>query len=134
MASPKERRTADLLSYLGNPDNRFPTRSYLATKVLGYSDVSAMYKLFTLQEMCEIENEAMELRAKHSASCRSRIYNAMVREAEKGNVQAMKEYLDRTEGKVTDKTELTGKDGADIGIKINHASITDRVRKLNESD
>lgn len=39
---------------------------------------------------------------------------AMIKKARKGDVNAYKELMDSGFGKITDKTELTGKDGKDL--------------------
>ncbi len=77
--------------------------------------VTTFYKHFTPQDISDIENEAFEIRKKNSARERSELMVALHKEGKSGNVQAVKEYLDRTEGKVVAKTELS----ADVGIKIN---------------
>ena len=43
-------------------------------------------------------------------------FKAVVRSAKLGNVQALKELLDRRFGKVVDKTEVTGQDGGAMQI------------------
>ncbi len=114
----KERHTETLLSFMGNPDNKFPSRSEMAMEILKYNDVSAMYKIFATVDLSEIENEALELRKKYSAGNRAKVYDALIKAAGEGNVQAIKEYLDRTEGKTTDKQELTGKDGGPLSLSL----------------
>lgn len=50
---------------------------------------------------------------------------ALAGKAMKGDVAAIREMLERLEGKVTDKVELTGKDGA--ALEINHTAQLEHV-------
>jgi len=99
----KERHKQRLLKFLGDPENDYPPRQDYA-KLLKVSVVT-LYKHFPPDELQEIENEAYEIRKRNSAKQRATVLKAMLEEAKSGNVQAAKEYLDRTEGKVTDKHE-----------------------------
>lgn len=105
--SRKNRRRTELLEYWGNPENYFLSRTHAALEVLKYSDAAAIYKTFTPAELTEIEAEAMESRRRKTARQRAHVYTALYNEAIKGNVQAAKEFLDRTEGKVTEKVDVT---------------------------
>jgi hypothetical protein len=57
-----------------------------------------------------------------------RIVRAHVAKALEGDMPAVKELYDRVDGKVTDKTELSGPDGA--AIKIENVSDLDVARRL----
>ena len=57
--------------------------------------------------LAPLENEALEERKRRSAGKRAVIYDVMFLKAKEGDVQAMKEYLDRTEGKVPNKNDIT---------------------------
>lgn len=115
----KEKAKAKLLDYLGNPENPFLSRAKLSIDVLGYKGANQLNCLFLADEIRDIEEEALEIRKKHCAPQRSRVYAALLKEAEAGNVKAMREYLDRTEGKVIDKKEITGGDGAPLAPVLN---------------
>ena len=108
----KELHKKRLLTYLEDWDNPFPNRTEMA-KILGVKLVTLYYH-FTPAEINEILNEGIELRKKNSAVPRSEIYLAMLKEAKDGAVPAQKEFLDRTEGKVVDRHEHTGKDGKEL--------------------
>ena len=108
----KERHKAKLLEYIGNPDNDFPDRTEMAVSVLGFKRHCNLYRHFSPVELDAIENEAFEIRKKKTARERSNVYKALYKEAKSGNVQAAKEFLDRTEGKVTDKIDHTNSDGS----------------------
>ena len=104
---------------MSDPENEFPNRQEMSLSVLGYKTVAAMYKIFTTDEMTEIENEALEERKRRSSKDRAKVYNYLLVESKKGNVAAMKEFLDRTEGKVTDKHEVSGGGGGPIQYVAN---------------
>ena len=108
----KEVHKQRLLEYMSNWDNDFPNRQEMA-ELLGIKLVTLRFH-FCPAELAEIQNEGLELRKQRAAAPRSKIYKAMQKEAEDGNVSAQKEFLDRTEGKVIDKHEHTGKDGKEL--------------------
>ncbi len=68
---------------------------------LDYKNARSIYNKFTPEELTEIENEAWEVRRKRTAATRARVYDTLGRRAIEGNVPAIREFLDRTEGKVT---------------------------------
>lgn len=99
----KDRLKAKLFEFLSNPENEIPLRSQYAVHVLGYKRSRSIYTNFKPDELTEIENEALVVRKKLSATQRARVYDSLYKQAINGNVQAAKEYLDRTEGKTADK-------------------------------
>jgi len=118
--SAKQRHRINLLKYLGDWENIFPSRTdYL--HILGIKRTT-LYKHFSPAELQEIENEAIELRKKNSARPRAKVFQSLLAEAKSGNVQAIKEFLNRTEGKVKEIREHTGGNGeplyGDIQIKL----------------
>lgn len=117
--SVKETHKINVIEYIGNPENKFPTRSEIALVVLEYQQVESFYKLFTTAEMSEMEEAGLALRKENSKRERAIVYDALFKEAQKGNVQACKEYLDRVEGKVIDKKQITGADGKDLAPILN---------------
>ena len=98
-----------LVKYLGDWENPFPARVDMPS-VCGIS-LATLYRHFSPAELQIIENEGLELRKKNSARPRAKIYEAMELAAKSGDVAAMKEYLNRTEGKVPDKlnADITSK-------------------------
>jgi len=94
------------LAFLGNPDNDYPPRQEYAA-LLGIH-IQTLYKHFSPADFQDIENEAYEIRKKNSTRQRSIVLGALYQEAQTGNVSAAKEFLDRTEGKVTEKHEHGG--------------------------
>ena len=125
MAKAKERNRLKLLKYLSDPENDFLSRHDLAVSVLGYKDSSPMYKLMTPSDLIEIEDVAWEERKKRTVRDRAEVYKSLLKVAKTGDVPAIKEYLNRTEGKVTDSVELSGPGGKPIKTEIKiDATIT----------
>ena len=85
-----------LLEYLGDPDNEWLARKELSTAVLGYKQENGIYKCFTVDELCQIDAEALEIRRKRYASRLARVDAGMLREARK-NPQAAKLMYQRLE-------------------------------------
>lgn len=108
----KEKHRQRLLSYLMDWDNSFPNKNEMAA-ILKIKQ-RTLYFHFTPAELNEILSDGLELRKKHSAVPRSEVYKAMRKAAGDGVVPAQKEFLDRTEGKVAERHEHTGKDGKDL--------------------
>lgn len=106
MSSAKERHIVNMVKYLGNPEKDWPTRVELALEVCKYKDANSIYKTFTPEELSEIEKKGLALRKEQTSGQRAIVYQSLFNEARKGNVQAAKEFLDRTEGKVKDNIDL----------------------------
>ncbi|MEA3223366.1 MAG: hypothetical protein U9P49_09420 [Thermodesulfobacteriota bacterium] len=100
----KDRHRQTLLAYLANWDNHFPNKEGMA-KICGLKK-AGLYRNFSPSELNEILSDGLELRKKHSAVPRAEIYASMKAVANEGNVQAQKEFLDRTEGKVLEKHQV----------------------------
>jgi len=112
----KDRHKEAMIQYWGDPGNEFVNRTEMS-KVLGISTKN-FYKHFTPPEIADIESEAVEIRKKRSGRQRQFVYKALYNSAIEGNVQAGKEFLDRTEGKVIEKREETIKGDENNPIKI----------------
>ena len=115
--SAKQSHRLKLLEYLGNWENKWPKTQVDMAKILGIS-TRAMRKHFTLAELTEIENEGIEMRKKAAAKPRADLYKALVKAGKKGQTSAIREFLDRTEGKIPERREITGKDGKDLFDKV----------------
>lgn len=100
-----------LLKYLTDEDNEWPKRRAYSQEILGYKCDNQIYKTISPEELTEIENEALDIIKSKSSRERKILYESLYRLGKDGSVQAIKEYLDRTEGKVLDRKEITGKDG-----------------------
>lgn len=57
------------------------------------------------------------------------IVQALIRQAAKGNLIAIREIFDRTEGKVAQALEHTGKDGKDLPVPVNNIILTKEAIK-----
>lgn len=101
----KDRNRAKLLKYLSDPENDFIPRQDYSTQILKYKKPNQIYQTLPPEELTEIEAEAMESRKAASARQRSILYSKLYEEGKAGNVTAIKEFLDRTEGKVKEKHE-----------------------------
>lgn len=107
----KEIQRHKLLEYLSNPENEPLSRSGMAQKALGYRDPKAIYKLFTPDELAEIEGEALKLRRKVYAGMLAKVDMALLRRAAEGEPLAAKLAYQRFEGwapETKQKREITG--------------------------
>jgi hypothetical protein len=86
------------LEYLSNPDNEIPTRVVLATEVLGMATSQQLYNMFSVEDLEGIEAEALKVRRTKYAPELSKVDNAMLREAGKGDARAAKLCYQRFEG------------------------------------
>lgn len=59
------------------------------------------------------------------------LYKALSRSAGRGNAYVFKELADRAYGKVSDKVELTGKDGGPLEYRgMSNADLDERIKQL----
>ena len=86
----KEIRRQQILDYLGDPSKDFPDRSFIALSVCGYKEVSSLYKIFTKDELGEIEREGLDLRRKKYAPELSKADKGLLKRASEGDPQAVK--------------------------------------------
>jgi len=114
MGSKKTRHEENILQWLGDPEKDWLTREQLALRVCRYKNPQTIYGLFSPAELDKLEKEAFELRNQRTAGRRAMVYDAMYKSAIGGDVQAMKAYLDRTEGPVVKKIEASGPNGGPI--------------------
>jgi hypothetical protein len=111
----KTRHKKRMLEYWSNPANVFISRTEMREKILHLSSPT-FYQHFPPDELTQIENEAATARRERYARERSEVVQAMYNEGKNGNVSAAKEFLDRTEGKVPDKKQISGPDGGPVEI------------------
>jgi len=86
----KERSRGKLIEFLGNPANEWPDRVTLSQKVLGYKSPRHLWKLFSVEELKEIEAEAVELRRKQYAGELAKVDRGLLKKAQQGNARAAK--------------------------------------------
>lgn len=125
MTTRREMHRQHIVEYLSDPDNEWLSRTDIALNVCNYKQAHAIYRIFTPTELDELEREALEIRKKRSAGRRAKVYDAMYNSALGGDVQAQKAYLDRMEGPITNKTEVSGPDGGPIEM-----TDTERAARL----
>ena len=77
----KETHRLTLIEYLSNPDNEFHNRTHLSTVVLGFTQGSVIYQVFTPNELTEIEDEALTARRKRYTAKLAKIDDAVLRRA-----------------------------------------------------
>lgn len=106
----KKRYRQKLIEYLGDPDNEFLSRTQMHRQLLGVT-AKTFYKHFKPPEILDIENESMELRKKNSARRRSAVYTTLYNKAIEGNIHAIKEFLNRIEGRVPNRLDHASTDG-----------------------
>jgi len=116
----KDKHKINLLKYLGDPENDFPRARQAYAEILGIH-VQTLYLHFTPEEFQNIEQEAYDLRKKNSTKQRAELLKTLYNEGKNGNIPAIKEFLDRTEGKVPNQTQITGK--GDDPVKIENTVI-----------
>ena len=113
----KERHKCKLLEYLGNPENDFPTRLFMNNEIIGFKDPTRIYKVFTLDELDEIEAEALKIRRKKYKPGIAKADKALLEKAHDGDVAAIKLCYQRFEDwSEKQRKELTGADGAPLII------------------
>lgn len=100
----KERHRLKLVEYLGNPDNEFFTRAEMY-RFLGIRR-QTFYKHFSPAELRDIETEAMAARKGNSARILVAVYSTLEKMAMGGDIRAIREYLNRIEGRVTERKEV----------------------------
>lgn len=124
----KEKNREAILNYLSDPKNDFIARRYYSQTILNYVNETQVYQTLSPQELTQIESEAMENRKAMSAPQRFKLYEKLYDLGKEGNVTAIKEFLDRTEGKVMEshKHQISGADGGELKwtvevVKPDHA-------------
>lgn len=86
----KEKNRLKIIEYIGDPNKEFPDRSFISLSVCGYKDVSSLYKLFTVDELAEIEKEGLDLRRKKYSPELARADMGLLKRASLGDPQAAK--------------------------------------------
>lgn len=116
----RDRNKAKLLAFLSDIDNKWPHRQNYSSEILGYKNPTQIYRTLSPEDISEIESEAVEIIKKQSARQRKILYSSLFKEGRTGNVKAIKEYLDRTEGKVTEshKHEIVPGKGVEIEVVV----------------
>ena len=96
--SRKEANRLKLLNHLGNPANEWPTRVFMNDFVLGYiKSKQYIYKIFTLEELHGIEQEALAMRRTKYSGGIALVDRALLKAAIEGDVAAAKLCYQRFE-------------------------------------
>ena len=96
--SARARRRDQIVSYLGNPENEWLGRQRLTLEVLEYKNQTAIYQIFTVADLAEIEAEALAIRRKRLAGISVQVDAAVIKKAMDGDIAAAKLYYQRFEG------------------------------------
>lgn len=130
----KEKHKQRMLEYWGNPENDFITRQEMYLTVLRVTRTT-FYKHFPSAELFHVEAEASALRRVRSARQRTNVLAALYSKAKEGDVPAVREFLDRTEGTVAQRMELTGKDGKELlpSQKIKELSQDELIKEYQDA-
>lgn len=109
MSNAKIAHTEKILAYLADWDNPWPKTDRAMGKIVGITP-QGIQRHFSPAELRKLRDDGLELRKQNSSAPRAAIYDSMAAIAAKGNTTAQKEFLDRTEGKITDRQEhvITG--------------------------
>ena len=100
----KDRHRVNLLAFLADWENKWPKSQTQLAAIVGIKLETLRFH-FVKSELDQIYSDALDLRKKNSYKQRTSVYDSMLAEATGGNIAAQKEFLDRTEGKVTDKIQ-----------------------------
>ncbi|RJQ76192.1 MAG: hypothetical protein C4519_14865 [Desulfobacteraceae bacterium] len=93
----KDQHRDKLMIYLGNPENEWLSKMRLSTEVLGFSQENQIHKIFTPDELREIEMEALELRRQKYSRLVGLVDLALLKKAAEGDVGAAKLCYQRFE-------------------------------------
>jgi hypothetical protein len=93
----KEKHERKIIEYLANPNNKWLNRDKLASKVCGIRK-QTLYSHFTPEELQEIEVKSLELRRSQYSFKLSKVDQAVLKQAEKGDTAAAKLAYQRFEG------------------------------------
>ena len=127
--SSKERHRLTLLEYLGNPENKWPRRQELSTQVLGFKQPNQIYKAFSLNEIYEIELEALEIRRQKYIRYLSMVDSGLLKRAAEGDPRAAKLAYQKFENwSVKTQHEVFGKNGG--LIKLSTLEQATRISSL----
>lgn len=86
-----------IIDFLGNPENEFLTRESMASDLLQIAK-STLYKLFSLDELQQIEIDGLALRRSKYSRQLVDVDKGMLKAAKKGKAEAAKLSYQRFEG------------------------------------
>ena len=94
----KEKHREKLIEYLASPENKMVSRGALSTNVLGFRQTQQIYKIFSIEELVEIELSALQRRRRAYISDLAKIDYALLDRAKTGDVSAIKLAYQKFEG------------------------------------
>ena len=119
----KERNKRAILQYLSDGANPWPKRGVLATKVCGYADTRWFYRLFSVEDLDEIEQEALRVRRRGYSKYLAQVDLAVLKKAAtEGDSKAARLAYERFEGWQKD-SKAEGQDAPeDMAYKMREAA------------
>ena len=119
----KERNTLVILEYLSDSANLWPKRGELATKVCGYADTRWFYRLFSVDDLDGIEQEALRVRRRGYSRYLAQVDLAVLKKAAtEGDSTAARLAYERFEGWQKD-SKAEGQDAPeDMAYKMREAA------------
>lgn len=115
----KDRHKNKLLEYLGNPENLFCNRLQMAVDVLEFKSPAYLYIVFTLDELNEIEAEALAIRRRKYSPEIAKVDKKLFQTAQGGDVPAAKLCYQRFEDwSERQRKEITSADGKDLNWTV----------------
>jgi len=119
----KERNKRAILQYLSDGANPWPKRGVLATKVCGYADTRWFYRLFSVEDLAEIEQEALRVRRRGYSKYLAQVDLAVLKKAAtEGDSKAARLAYERFEGWQKD-SKAEGQDAPeDMAYKMREAA------------
>ena len=111
----KEKYRSKLLESMSDPNNEMPTREAMSKEILGFKQRQQINKVFSVEELHEIEQEALENRRRKYASIIAKVDNALMERAQQGDPQAIKLVYQKFEGwSEKQQHEHAGKGGGPV--------------------
>ena len=129
----KKQYSEIIISYIGDPDNSFPTRTEIATKALELNDLPVLYKTFTPAELLDLERKGLDLRRSRYSRMLSNVDRAMISKAMTGDAQAARLCYQRFEG-WSEKIALEANlfNGGDSNLSHDERAKLARARMIEE--
>lgn len=130
----KDKHREKLLKHLSNPANEWPNRDKMATQVLGFKNGRSIHNTFKPEELDAIEAEARSIRRRRYAPRLTKVEDALLREAESGDVQAIKLALQYFEDWApATRVENTGPGGGPIQAQLTMApEVAEAMARAHE--
>ena len=125
----KKAARVKIIEYLANPDHEFVNRSTLATRICKYKKSQYLYQVFTVDELDQIEKEALEIRRKKYARFLAFTDHKLFEAIKDKNVAAIKLAYQRFEG-WTEKGEIGFSGDLNFASSLTGESWDERAKRV----